>query len=384
MGSGHLRRGVRDRVAFRVARRKLLEKVAPILRALTGAAQESEKASPDFDRFWLLRPVFVALQGATVLITWPLWQTRADPPLLPMFKGLPQFDMGLVVLATLVLTFVRQKVGVLAHVTALAIAFAQDQTRLQPEFVSLALILLGATTLPYAGVLVRAHLLSLWFWSGLNKALSLGFMTGAAQFIYGGLPLRIEALRPYFGWLVIASEMLAAVLIVIPKLRRIGVALAVGVHLMILLVLLRYRWNVSVWPWNVAVPLAAIAFFWHSSSVAAPRERRVIAAALAIIILVLPAGFYAGYVDAYLAHNLYTSNTAWAVAVCRHDPPCSSATFGQTWNHFRVPLPPEPRIYRAYFDQLCGRGDTLVIHPRQTRVTFGHDTRETTHECRSP
>jgi hypothetical protein len=358
--------------------------MAPILRALTGAAPESDEASADFDRFRVLRPLFVVLQGATVLITWPLWQTHADPPLLPMFEGLPQFDMGLLVLATLVLTLVRPKVGVLAHVTALAFAFAQDQTRLQPEFVSLALILLGTTTIQYSGVLVRAHLLSLWFWSGLNKALSLGFMTGAAQFIYGGLPLRIEALRPYFGWLVIASEMLAAIFIVVPKLRRVGVVLAVGVHLMILLVLLRHRWNVSVWPWNVAVPFAAIAFFWHSSSVTTPRERRVIAAALACIILVLPAGFYAGYVDAYLAHNLYTSNTARAVAVCRHAPPCSSASFGRTWNHFRVPLPPEPRIYRAYFDQLCGRGDTLVIYPRQTRVTFGRDTTEATHECRSP
>jgi uncharacterized membrane protein YphA (DoxX/SURF4 family) len=358
--------------------------MAPIVRALTGAAQETDRATPDFDRFWVLRPLFVVLQGATVLITWPLWQTRADPPLLPMFKGLPQFDMGLLVLATLALTLVRPKVGVLAHITALSIAFAQDQTRLQPEFVSLALILLGTTTISYSAVLVRAHLVSLWFWSGLNKALSLDFMGGAAQFIYGGLPVRIEAIRPYFGWLVIASEMLAAVFIVLPKLRRIGVALAVGVHLMILLVLLRHRWNVSVWPWNVAVPLAAIAFFGHSSSVNAPRANRAIATAFAGLILVLPAGFYAGYVDAYLAHNLYTSNTAWAVADCGHDPPCSSVAFSKTWNHFRVPLPPEPRLYRAYFDQLCGRGDTLVIYPRQTRVIFGRDTTVRTHECRSP
>jgi uncharacterized membrane protein YphA (DoxX/SURF4 family) len=300
-----------------------------------------------------------------------------------MFQGLPQFDMGLLVLATLALTLVRPKVGVLAHMTALAVAFAQDQTRLQPEFVSLALILLGTTTIPHSGVLVRAHLVSLWFWSGLNKALSLDFMSESAQFIYGGLPLRIEALRPYFGWLVIASEMLAAIFIVLPKLRRIGVALAVGVHLMILLVLLNRRWNVSVWPWNVAVPLAAIAFFWHSSSFAAPGANRAIAATFAGLILVLPAGFYAGFVDAYLAHNLYTSNTAWAVAVCGHNRPCSSGAFGQTWNQFRVPLPPEPRIYRAYFDQLCGRGDRLVIHPRQTRVTFGLDTTVQTNDCRS-
>ena len=98
----------------------------------------------DYDRFWLLRPLFVLMQGATVLITWPLWQTRSDPPLLPMFEWTPQFDTGLLVLGTLVLTLVRPNIGVLAHIAVLSIAFIQDQTRLQPEFVSLALILLGA------------------------------------------------------------------------------------------------------------------------------------------------------------------------------------------------------------------------------------------------
>lgn len=146
-----------------------LSRLAPILRAVTGAPRGTGREPPDSDRFWVLRPLFVLLQGATVLLTWPLWQTRVDPPLLPMFEGFPQFDMSLVILATLVLTLVRPKVGVPAHITVLSIAFAQDQTRLQPEFVSLALILLGTTTIPYSGVLVRAHLVSLWFWSGLTR-----------------------------------------------------------------------------------------------------------------------------------------------------------------------------------------------------------------------
>lgn len=128
------------------------------------------------------------MQGATVLITWPLWQTRSDPPLLPMFEWTPRFDMGPLVLVTLVLIIVRPNIGVLAHIAALLIAFAQDQTRLQPESVSLALILVGTTTIPYSLTIARAHLLSLWFWSGLNKALSLDFMNGSARFTTNGFP----------------------------------------------------------------------------------------------------------------------------------------------------------------------------------------------------
>jgi hypothetical protein len=48
-----------------------------------------------------LRPAFVAAQVATVLVTWPVWQARTDPPVLPVVDGLPQIDMGVVVLATL-------------------------------------------------------------------------------------------------------------------------------------------------------------------------------------------------------------------------------------------------------------------------------------------
>lgn len=370
-----------------MAVKSLAIRAAPIIRRLTGGTPDS--ATADYDRFWLLRPLFVLMQGATVLITWPLWQTRDHPPLLPMFEAMLQFDTGPLILATLVLTLVRPRIGVMTHIAALLIAFAQDQTRLQPEFVSIALILLGTTTMPYGLTIARAHLVSLWFWSGLNKALSLNFMKGSAQSIFEGLPIQLEAIRPYFGWLVIVSEMLAAVLIVIPKLRRVRVLLAVGVHLMILFVLVRAKLNVSVWPWNLAVPFAAIAYFWHSPSLIAPRERererRPIAALLACSILVLPAGFYAGYVDAYLAHNLYTNNTAWAVATCPRDPVfCSSDNFGETWTQFRVPLPPEPRLFRSYFNQTCDPADTLTIHPRRTRVTFGRDTTVSIHACPSP
>lgn len=33
-----------------------------------------------------LRAMVVACQAATLLMTWPLWQVRAEPPLLPLLE----------------------------------------------------------------------------------------------------------------------------------------------------------------------------------------------------------------------------------------------------------------------------------------------------------
>src|SRR5262245_15652377 len=47
---------------------------------------------------WLV----VGCQAATLLITWPLWQVHASPPMLPALP-LPAFDLGPLLLLSLVL-----------------------------------------------------------------------------------------------------------------------------------------------------------------------------------------------------------------------------------------------------------------------------------------
>ena len=140
-------------------------------RALAAAAEIDWPAA--------LRPAFVALQAGSILVTWQLWQARAAPPLLPVLDRLPQVDLGLVLLATLVLVLFRPFAGALSHLVVLAVACVLDQTRMQPEFISLALILLGTAPVGYARVIAKAHLVTLWLWAGLNKALSLGFSRAA-------------------------------------------------------------------------------------------------------------------------------------------------------------------------------------------------------------
>jgi hypothetical protein len=326
----------------------------------------------------VLRPVFVLAQAATILITWPLWQARSDPPLLPLIDGLPQIDTGLILLATLVVILFKPEAGVIAHTAVLLVAFALDQTRIQPEFVSLAIVLWGTTRFRYARPVAAAHLISLWLWAGVNKALSLGFMGQAAPFLFDSFPVHPEFLRPYFGWAIIVTEISIGLLLLTQRWRRVGIVLAIGLHVLGLVALVNVRWNEAVWPWNLALALAAVAFFWSRASDWLTRESIAIVAAFVVV----PMGFYAGLVDAYLAHNLYTSNTASAL-ICETDTACSSAEWSEVLTTLNVPFPPEPRLFKDYFEEVCTPGQTLLITPRRTRISFGRDTHLSTFACPS-
>jgi hypothetical protein len=324
-----------------------------------------------------LRWLLVLCQAATIVLTWQLWKVRESPPVLPAF-GLPQLPVGIALLATLALVLRAPRAGVLAHLAVLLYAFVADQTRLQPQIVSLALLILGTCAFSPAPAIARAHLVSLWVWSGLNKALSVEFMDRTATLLFDNLPFGPSWLRGSFGWMIVVSEAAVGVCLLIAPLRRAGVVLAFLVHGMILLILVPGRWSVSVWPWSVALPAAAAVLFWPGSTGPAwPTLRaRLILAAL----LVLPVGFYVGWVDAYLSHHVYSDTTATAL-VCRHGAGCSPAPFREPYLPMRTLLPPEPRLFVARFDAICRPGDRLVVYPRRVRILVGRHTTPLRRAC---
>lgn len=339
------------------------------------------------DRLVLLRFLVTGCQAISILITWPVWETRRYPPALPM-AAFPQLDFGPLLLASLVLVLVAPRVGIWIHVGVLMLSFVADQTRLQPEFVSLALILV-ATNVPRLGPFVgRAHLVTMWIWAGLHKLLSVGFMTDSAYWIYDGLPVEVPPLKAFVGWLIAGNEVATGTLMLIRPLRRAGVMLALGLHGMILLVLSPWGhdWNESVWPWNFALGVAAVVLFWpweegsESEEPAQDPSRRDMKLKILIgsVAALYPLGFYLGVTDAYLAHHLYSD--AIARAFCQPES-CRSARFGDTWTAFEVYIPPEPRLYKQYFLSQCKPGERLTIIPRQTKILIGHNSKIATLKC---
>jgi hypothetical protein len=308
----------------------------------------------------------VAGQGATIAITWPLWQVRVDPPLLPAvdwqtLAGIewPQFSPGAWLLLTLVVALVLPRTGAALHVGLLVVAMLLDQTRMQPEVISLGLLLIG--TLPGEGARLvgRAHLIALWFFAGFHKLLSPEYFTGVMPAMFGGdatdpsLPLQV------LGGCMAAGELSLGVLAVVPRLRRTCAVAACAFHLLVLLWLAgRMQWNPAVWPWNLVLAAAGFALVWPwtTSLVHDLRAARWVPRATAMLLLVSPLGYYFGLVDPYLAHCLYTRNVPKAQRMTIGGPQALD-----TWSALRVPLPPAHRILEQFFKKTALPSERLVI-----------------------
>jgi hypothetical protein len=309
---------------------------------------------------WLV----IACQAATIWITWPLWVQRDAPPMLPLL-GLPAFDVGLPLLATLAVTFLAPLLGIASHTLLLVYAILVDQTRLQPEIVSLAFLLWGTLPDLTARGFARAHLISMWLFAGLNKFLSPDFLNGTAQWMLSGLPIDPSPwLRVNVGYLIAGSELGIGVLALFPRTRLLAALLAFAVHMTILYDLspLGHDWNPSVWPWNLALAFAGFALIapWKESVLESLRRCSRWARPLIVLLALAPIGFYFGVVDAYLAHNLYSSNIAQASVTCRGTCPLNVDP-SVTWEELNVPLPPEHRVFAQFFALTCRAGDEMVI-----------------------
>jgi len=264
---------------------------------------------------------------------------------------LPQINTGTILLVSLAGIRFHRVAGVAIHTALISYAIVIDQTRLQPEIVSLVILMWGSLACGGLATIARAHLISLWFYAGLNKLLSTGYRE-SFQFVSHPRSSTRALLIPL-------TEIAIAVFICIRKTRKPAVLFAFVLHLLILAALVFKQSNSAVWPWNLALAFAAFAFFytWRESAAESLRRSNRWVIIVSLLILISPLGFYVGVVDAYLAHNLYSKNTP--VGVWHH----ADGKFEgiQTWQAFNVPFPPEPRLYEQYFNQVCGPGDYLVI-----------------------
>lgn len=323
----------------------------------TAAADIRSRLLPAVNWMIAFRWLVVGCMAATIYVTWSLWQVRETPPMLPAVP-LPRLDMGVILLVALAVVLVKPLLGTAVFSVALVYAILIDQTRLQPEFVSLALVQWGTLPDKNARFIGRAHLISMWMWAGVNKFLSPEFLSSTGPSLFNTLmPNAPDWLHANSGYLIAGAELSIGLLALFPKTRKLSALLAFGVHMNIFLILspLGRDWNVAVWAWNIALAFAGFALIapWKESLFGMFRLCRPITCVLAAFILISPVGFYFGVMDAYLAHNLYSSNV-----------PTASIT-PPTWRLFNVPFPPEHRLFEQHFRLTCSPGDTLTIRDQR-------------------
>jgi hypothetical protein len=304
-------------------------------------------------------------QIVTLRWTWELWSQRSTPPNLPLIDTLSSVSWGSLLVLLCVATAVWPRWGGPVFGVVLALACLGDQMRLQPGVLSLAILMIAPAFGESGRSIARWHLCSLWLWAGLHKLLSSGWAEGNATFIATSLG------RPEWNSAVAVvlplSELGLGLTAMWPRLWKVTAVGAVLVHGGILVTLspLFADWNSSVWPWNAAVAIAAPLLFLPRREGALFPNRPVMACAAAF--LAFPALFYVGAVDAYISHNLYTSNTASGRICPASGGPCTNEAF-DTWDELNVPLPPERRLLRQAFDIVCEPGDKLIIRGPRTRL----------------
>ncbi|MEX2176680.1 MAG: hypothetical protein WD872_20100 [Pirellulaceae bacterium] len=345
---------------------------------------DATDAAPDRVR---LRLLLAVCQATAILVTWPLWQARrgaAGPPNLPLLDlallNRWQPNLGEALLITLVLVVLWPRIGAIAHGLVLLVAICLDQLRIQPEFVSVAILLAG--TLPRRGWLLvaRCHLISLWCFAGLHKLLSAAYLheTGPdlARGLFAGLNER-QAFTMGVGMAL--SELSLGAISIHPRTRRLVPALAVLLHGGILLSLVAQQWNQAVWPWNLALAAAGFCLFrnWHEPlwawpAPAQPAKRTWLWNGVATVVLFYPALFYLNLCDGYLAWCVYSSNLPEAhlhpgLAVGGRTPSEESlagggeSLFYRSYTPLSVPFSPAVRLFEQYAGRVGRPGDVLVI-----------------------
>jgi hypothetical protein len=320
------------------------------------------------DLLWF-RVVVVAATVVSIWITWPMWGPRDYPIVLPAL-ALPQVNLGPILIAACLLALLAPRLGAILVTVLFAYGMATDQTRMQPEFFSLPLLLWGCLPSAGARMIGRASLITLWLFAGFHKLLSPDFLHDAGPRLVMALPF---PLTPELVQLVVvgiaALEMGTAALSIMPTTRRMAAWSALVLHAGILFAFSPFAEsrNIAVWPWNIALACSGFALIapWKTAPVASLRAVPLFPRLVAVFIAVAPAGYYLGIVDAYPAHHLYSAATASATvycpAGCRPDQDLNAS-----WYDFNVPLPPEPRLFEATFRATCSPGDVLRIvdpHP---------------------
>ena len=133
---------------------------------------------------------------------------------------------------------------------------------------------------------------------------------------------------------------------------------------------LRLHWNISVWPWNVALAVAGptLVWPWKTSFRADWRGCQWLAKAAVAFVLISPLGYYFALIDAPLAHCLYTNNTPTAEVIpLGGEPVVISDLFLPTLNVF---VPQAHHTFEAYFERVRAPGRpadhrrSAVVGPR--------------------
>ena len=223
-------------------------------------------------------------------------------------------------------------------------------------------------------------MIALWFFAGFHKLISPGYYLGAVPFMTLHAQGKLAPLGfTLLGVAAAVFELALGVMAALPRTRRLCAVLAVPFHVGVAAWLIfGLHWNESVCPWNLTLAVAGWTLIrpWRTTLAADWRRATLVVRSAVAFVLFSPLLFYVGLMDPFLAYCIYSNNTpeAWIIT------PDSDKKFvinGILNDRLNVAIPPEHRLYEAYFQRVGRPGDTLVIEdPRWWLQLSGYGHRE--------
>jgi hypothetical protein len=306
--------------------------------------------------------VAAACQLATVLLTWPLWQVRDHPPQLAALPLAP-ISFGPAVVASLVAAVAWPGVGVPIHGAVLATACVWDQFRIQPQFLVLWILMLGSSS-QSGKWFARWFLASMWLWAGLHKCFSPEWLGPVGWSLVERAGFDPAGLLTAFTIGVPAAEI--ALGLASTCSARYGAAGCLLLHGGILVFLSPWLadYNASVWPWNFGLACVGT---WVLATADYRRPKGAAQWLVVFLVFLTPAAYYVGWIEAHLAHVLYSENMpkGWIVSAGGLKPIVG-------WEKVGVPFPDSHRLSRRYFAEAGQPGEKLVVDDPRRWVADGY------------
>lgn len=317
--------------------------------------------------------VAILSQLATLIITFPTWRVRTDPPNLPLLD-VPQIEWLWLILifSSTVLPWWLGRNGSWIHLLVLVLSCLWDQYRIQPQFYFGWVFIFAASSCVgqrydesdprFGWRFCRWALIALWLWAGIHKLISPEWMTFRSQYFMHSMGMGEVAERLH-GWFALAIGVSEVGLALIACWKpRAAAWLCIPLHIGIVISLLIASWNFSVIPWNVS---AAVFGFLILNEVPEWKfDRREWLAG--VLLMIVPALFYVGKVDRAFAFVLYSGMTPTGL-ISHMDEPFSTDKLDPRvekiygWNELAVPFPQERRTLRQHFELTAREGSKLYI-----------------------
>src|SRR5438067_2249856 len=279
---------------------------------------------PDRKLVWLKITLALAL-GPGFILSWRLWISSRQFPLVPVITNLPPVPFPLDYIWFALLLGLLLAICIRAQPRKLVIAFLVlasllsllDQMRWQPWFYQYFFMLTALGFYAWKKPAAKNNRVALdccallvvctYFWSGVQK-LNASFidevwpdMTAPLlRFLPGGL----KGLPPVTGLIIPLLEICIALGLLTRRFRNASVILAIATHAVILALLIPTGENTVVWPWNIAMGFFVLILFWQNKENIARRiliPTRGFHAVVLILFGILPPLSLIGLWDSYLS-----------------------------------------------------------------------------------